>query len=118
MHKISGTTITLKQGDTFVTKVNLLQRKGDSEPKPIVPDRGSKLRFVAKRKLGEDYPVVLEKEVDLQTMTLRIESEQTKSFKLSGRSIELVYDLELTYPTGDVDTLISNAKFIIVPEVD
>lgn len=117
MHEISGTTIVLKQGDTCRIKLNLVRRT-ERESSLFIPEEGSSIRLVAKRRLGEDKPVDLESVVDLETMTLEITSEQTKDLPLKGREMFLRYDLELTKPNGDVATLVSNAELVIVPEVD
>ena len=116
MHEISGTTIVLKQGDTCRIKLNLVRRT-ERESSLFIPEEGSSIRLVAKRRLG-DKPIDLESMVDLDTMTLEITSEQTKDLPLKGREMFLRYDLELTKPNGDIATLVSNAELIIVPEVD
>lgn len=117
MFRVKGSTIILKQGDTLKLKVNLMRKTAEGI-QTFVPEDGSRLRFIAKKRLGEKHPVVIESEINLQTMYLRIESEQTKDLQLRGRECELTYDLEFTRPSGDVETILSNAKLIIVPEVD
>lgn len=117
MHEISGTTIALKQGDTCRIKLNLVRRT-ERESSLFIPEEGSSIRLIAKRRLGEDKPIDLESIVDLETMTLEITPEQTKDLPLKGRQMFLRYDLELTKPNGDVSTIVSNADLIIVPEVD
>ncbi len=117
MDREKETTIALKQGDTFSKKINI-QRKTSHGYEMYTPEPGSRLRFIAKRRLGDKQGVLIESEINIETMILRIESEQTKNIALRGREEKFVYDLELTLADGDVYTLISNGTLILVPEVD
>lgn len=117
MYKISGTTITLKQGDTLRLKVNLVKPVNSVERTLYTPPEGTQIRFIAKQKLGGSKPVAIESDVAMESMMLEITSEQTKELNLRGRTTTFTYDLELIKPNGDVATLISNAKLVLVPEV-
>jgi hypothetical protein len=46
-------------------------------------------------------------------MILHLEPDDTKGLGFG----EYVYDVELTFANGDVDTFINNARFSLVPEV-
>lgn len=119
MYQIDGTTITIKQGDTMRVQISLV-RDVDKVESLYEYQSGDRMRFIAKKKLGETQPVLIEKEVEINGSSgvLHLEPEDTKKIETRGKNIELVYDLEFTYANGDVDTPISNARFIIIPEVD
>lgn len=51
--------------------------------------------------------------IPTSTMILHLDPEDTKDLGFG----EYVYDVELTFANGDVDTFINNAKFILAPEV-
>ena len=116
MFAISGTTITLKQGDTLRVRINLIC-KTETDIGMFRPEDGSRLHFIAKRKLRGNLPVEIEADVNMETMILCIDSKQTKDLELYGRQTDFVYDIELIRPSGETETVISNARLIIVPEV-
>ena len=43
-YKVSGTTITLTRGDTFMAQISITQSNGD----PYVPSEGDSVRFAMK----------------------------------------------------------------------
>lgn len=114
-YKVSGNAIQLTRGDTFNAEIKLYQ--GQHE---YVPVEGDVIRFAVKgpaMKAGrEDYmdaePVLL-KVIDHETMTLEIEPNDTKGLAFK----EYVYDLEITFADGTIDTFITASPFIITPEV-
>ena len=115
MYSIEGTTITLTRGDTMIAEVTPYQ--GDE---PYVPQEGDTLRFVMKsNKMNtkrteyvDPEPLVI-KAIPTDTMLLRLDPEDTKPFGFGN----YVYDIELTFADGKVDTFINNAELLLVPEV-
>ena len=115
MYKIEDLTITLTRGDSFYTQIGMTTEDGQ----PYVPQEGDSLRFVLKHPKivdGEfaDVEPLLEKSIPTDTLVLTLAPNDTKSLKF-GR---YVYDVELTFANGDVDTFINNETFILDPEVD
>lgn len=114
-YTVNGNAIYLTRGDSFSAEIKLYQ--GDEE---YTPEEGDVIRFAAKHPgmtAGNgDYldaqPVLL-KEIDHETMTLEIAPEDTKSLSFG----EYVYDLEITFADGTVDTFITASPFIITAEV-
>ena len=60
-----------------------------------------------------DTEPVLTKTIPYTTMVLAFDPEDTKDLDFG----EYVYDIELTFANGIVDTFINNEPFIIAPEV-
>lgn len=106
---IEGNTITLTRGDTLKAVVTPKYKDGED----YVPAAGDVIRFALKRRYS-DADVLIEKEIPTDTFLLHLEPNDTKALDF-GR---YVYDIELTYANGDVDTFIDRATFIISEEVD
>lgn len=109
MVKVSGTTIRMTRGDTVKITLTL----EDSEGEPYVPALGDKIRFAMKRKYEDEEPVLV-KEIPNDSLMLTIHPEDTKNF---GMREQFVYDIEITYANGDVDTFIDRAKLVLTEEV-
>lgn len=114
MYQIEGTTIRLTRGDSLAIQLQLMQ--GDEE---YTPQEGDSIKFGLKSKLNaaktafiEQTPLV-EKTISIDDMMLRLAPEDTKSLPFGNYS----YDIEVTLSDGRVDTVISNAYFILKPEV-
>ena len=115
MYKIDGTTIHLTRGDTFETVVQPKQANGSV----YSPVEGDTVRFALKSNVllatgYADSEPLIEKTIPNDTMILEIAPSDTKQLAFG----DYVYDVELTYADGTVDTFINNALFKIVPEVD
>lgn len=115
MYSIEGTTITLTRGDTMIAEVTPYQ--GDE---PYVPQEGDTLRFVMKgSKLNTrkteyaDAEPLVTKDIPTDTMLLRLDPEDTKPLGFG----DYVYDIEITFADGKVDTFINNASLSLIPEV-
>lgn len=108
--KINGTTITLTRGDTLNVKLNLT----DSEGEPFIPSENDSIRFAMKKNIA-DRKTLIFKEIPIDTLTLRLESEETKNLPQPS---EYVYDIQITMEDGTVNTFVDRAKFIITEEVD
>lgn len=114
MYSIDGDHITMTRGDTFIAEVEILR-----DDEPYTPEQGDSVRFALKQNLnarGTDYkesvPLIL-KPIPIDTMILRLDPEDTKPLGF-GR---YVYDIEITFANGIVDTFIADARLDLTPEV-
>ena len=108
MFTIDGTTIRLTRGDTFNAQVDIYQGT-----EPYALQSGDVVRFVAKRCYAEPHPLI-EKIIPHSTLILHLAPADTKPLT-PGR---YVYDIELTFADGNVDTFINGGEFVLAPEVD
>lgn len=112
---IVNNNIKLTRGDTFVVKV--VMKKDGAE---YTPEPGDVVRFAVKhdelKPDGSDYvddePLIL-KEVPIETMLLQLDPEDTKKHAFGT----YVYDMEITFADGAVDTFIKKKKFKLTEEV-
>lgn len=112
MTKVEGMDITTTRGDTVYLEINLKRQDGGT----YIPQEGDTIRFALKRRITDLEPLII-KDVDMSTLTLRIESEETKALAEDNPTrISFVYDIELTQKNGDVCTPIMG-RFIITSEV-
>lgn len=112
---IKGTSITLTRGDTLRVKINITV---DGEE--YTPVAGDSIRFAVKHNIMnqkrseyKDTQPLLIKQIPYDTMILELEPQDTKSLPFDT----YVYDIEITFEDGTVDTFITEAKFVITPEV-
>lgn len=114
-YSITGTTITMTRGDTLKATITLTK---DGEV--YTPAEGDKIRFAVKHttmfcdrgEYVDDEPLIL-KDVPIETMTLTLDPEDTKGLEFG----KYVYDMEITFTDGTVDTFITASPFILKPEV-
>ena len=92
------TDIRLTKGDTFVVQVEAIRR---STGQPYIPEEGDSVRFTLKRTYC-DSTYLIEKVIPIDTMILRLESNDTKNLPI----MPYVYNIEITFANGDVDTFI------------
>lgn len=104
---ISGNQISLTRGDSLVLGVTILQNGST-----YTPASGDTARFALKSTVFDDSPLI-NKQVDLETMTLTLVPSDTKELPFGT----YVYDIELTTSDGYVDTFIGPAPFYITQEV-
>ena len=112
---ISGTTIKMTRGDTLNVQVSILK---DGEP--YTPQEGDKIRFALKRNkvrsdrsgYADDEPLIL-KEIPSDSLLLTLAPEDTKPLPFDT----YVYDIEIKFKDGAVDTFIDKATFKITEEV-
>lgn len=107
-YNVSGATITLTRGDTFVALITIT----DSDGKPYVPSIGDSVSFAMKSTCGDAEPLLI-KDIPIDTLKLVIEPVDTKALAFG----QYLYDIQLTKATGEVDTFIPMAKFKITEEV-
>ena len=107
-YNVSGTTITLTRGDTFVALITIT----DSDGNPYIPVTGDVVRFAMKGTYGDAEPLLV-KDIPIDTLKLVIEPDDTKQLAFGP----YVYDIQLTKVTGEVDTFIPTSKLKITEEV-
>lgn len=101
------------KGDSGLFRVRIDIK--DSEGKVIdnyQPTEGDTVRFALKKHYCDPKPLIM-KEIPSDTLLLKLEPEDTKGLCVG----EYVYDIELTFSDGFVDTFIKEAPFILRPEV-
>lgn len=107
-YSVSGTTITLTRGDSFVADISITDQDGQ----PYIPVEGDVIRFAMKSSYKDAEPLLV-KNVPIDTMKLVIDPEDTKSLAFG----KYVYDIELTKASGEIDTFITKAVMKITEEV-
>ena len=108
-YNVSGTTITLTRGDTFMAQISIT----DSSGEPYVPSQGDTVRFAMKARCTDNEPLLV-KDIPVDTLKLVIDPADTKKLAFGT----YVYDIQLTKETGEVDTFITASKIKITEEVD
>jgi len=106
-YNVSGTTITLTRGDTFMAQVSITDADGNA----YNPVEGDAIRFAMKKQYTDPEPLLI-KQIPIDTMKLIIDPDDTK--KLAFDTYK--YDIELTKASGDVDTFI-NGRLKLTEEV-
>lgn len=114
-YSVSGTDITLTRGDTLKVKISLTK-----DEEPYIPVEGDRIRFALKHNKMlkdksdyEDPTPLVEKDVSIDTMTLVLDPGDTKHLAFDT----YVYDLQMTFADGSVDTFVTQGKFKLTPEV-
>ena len=108
MVAINGTSINMTRGDTLRVNIALTDVAGNE----YVPVDGDIIRFAAKKNYLDDDPIIL-KIIPNDTLLLELTPSDTKIMAFGT----YVYDIEITFADGVVDTFIANAKLIISEEV-
>lgn len=111
MFSIDGTTMHLTQGDTLDVQITILQEDGTE----YTPVEGDSVRFAVKSSYKAPE-VLLLVDIPIDTLRLRVDSEQTKT--LAARANPYVYDIQLTKVDGTVDTFIDRSLLYITEEVE
>ena len=109
MQSVNGTTITLTKGDTFKATIGITTPDGN----PYVLQEGDSIRFAMKQSYEDPTPLIV-KQVDPASMLLKLEPAETKGLETGT----YVYDIQITYANGDVDTFIDRAKIKLTDEVE
>lgn len=97
---VSGTKITMTRGDTLKVKVNLFDCNGNE----YIPDSNDKLRFALKKSYSDKIPLI-QKSIPTDSCILQLNPRDTKFLKQPG---SYVYDIQITFSNGFVDTFISD----------
>lgn len=98
--------ISLTRGDYFAVYVGMTK-----EDQEFVPAGGS-MRFALKKKYKDNFPVLINKDIPLNTMLLELEKDDTKPLAFG----EYVYDIEYTDELGRPCTFIKGI-FTLTGEV-
>jgi len=109
MQKVVGKTIVLTRGDSFK---QIIAAK-DMDGKPYTPVSGDVIRFAAKRNYSDEN-LVIEKQIPYDTMLLQLTPDDTKSLEFGT----YVYDIQITYSNGDVNTFLDKGTLKLTEEVD
>ena len=107
--EISGTTIKLTRGDTLRVELTLK----DDDGNVYTPLENDVIRFAMKKTYEDPEPLLL-KVIPHDTMELVLDPADTKNLPQPS---SYVYDMEITYENGDVETFIKEAKLQITKEV-
>lgn len=101
------------KGDSLLlyVRMDITDREGNTI-NDYKPQGGDKVRFALKKSYSDPEPLLL---VDIpnETQLLRLNPEDTKDLKVG----KYVYDCEITFSDGFVDTFIKEAPFNLTPEV-
>lgn len=109
MVKINGTTINMTRGDTLRVTISMEDEQGQE----YTPVEGDVIRFAMKNNyMATD--VLIEKEIPHDTMQLELQPSDTKNLAFGS----YVYDIEITFADGVVDTFIPSARLVLSEEVD
>lgn len=121
MYSIDGQKIKLTRGDTLILNVKIYTKTEEGEKQEYTPVEGDSVRFALKRnKMNSkrteyaDSEPLIKKDIPTDTMILRLDTEDTASLPFG----DYVYDIQITFFDGTVDTFIDQQPFIITPEVD
>lgn len=115
-YQVKGNTIILTRGDTLLLKVDILK---DGET--YTPEDGDVVRFALKHKTmtadkGEytDAEPIFTKTIPNDSLILQINPNDTKELSFA----DYVYDIQITFADGAVDTFITASTFRLTQEVD
>lgn len=98
--------ISLVRGDTLKMQVEIL-----INDEPYIPVFGDKVRFAMKQTYSSSR-VLINKNIPIDTLILHLEPKDTKKLSFG----DYVYDIEITFSNGDVDTFI-RGTFKVEPEI-
>ena len=107
---IQGTDIHLTRADTAIIDVTITNSDGT----PYEVQAGDKVIFRL-RKDSRSIPIICEKEIDMQTMTLTLNPEDTEPCE-NGKDYR--YEFELITASGMHCTFIENALFHVGVELE
>ena len=116
MLKIENNRISLTRGDSMAVFIDLYADSGE----PWEPQEGDTVKFALKSNkfncnMSEflDHSPLIQKDISTSDMVLRLVPADTKSLGFGN----YVYDIEVTFADGFVDTPINDVPFKLLPEV-
>ena len=109
MYTINGKTITLTRGDTLQAAVSIKTAAGQT----YTPQEGDVIRFAMAQNYYASRPI-LTKTVPNDTLMLTLEPNDTKTLPFGN----YVWDMQITYANGAVDTFIDRGTLTLTEEVD
>ena len=98
--------ISLVRGDTLKLKIDIY-----INDEPYTPVSGDSVRFAMKQSYTSNK-ILINKPVPIDTLVLQLDPRDTKKLSFG----KYVYDIEITFANGDVDTFISG-ELVLTPEV-
>ena len=109
MYQVNNKTkeIELTRGDTLKIKIDIFINDEVYIPRPE-----DSLRFAMKTAYNTSK-LLIHKNIPVDTCILHLEPQDTKRLKFG----EYVYDIQITFANGDVNTFISG-RFTLNPEVE
>lgn len=122
--EIKDNKIKMTRGDTLRCRVTPYKPIYDEHGEIVdreeyTPEAGDTIRFAVKHvsmKSGKQYkdpePLIL-KNIPINTCILQLDPGDTKPLDFDT----FVYDVEITFADGTVDTFITTEDFILTPEV-
>ena len=115
-YNVKGNVITLTRGDSLFVKVDIYYN-GEA----YQPEEGDVVRFALKHKSMTsdkgnytDSTPIFTKTIPNDTLILQIDPLDTKALPFG----DYVYDVQITFADGTVDTFITASTFRLTPEVD
>lgn len=109
MVSVKGTRISMTRGDTCRIKLDL----SDDLSEEYIPSDEDVIRFAVKKNYTDSEPLIF-KVIPNDTLVLTIDPSDTKELAFGS----YVYDIQITFANGDVDTFITKASLKIEEEVD
>lgn len=116
MLKIENNCIALTRGDSMAVVIDLFTPDGEAWE----PQEGDTVKFALKQNKFNthmteflDASPLIQKSISTSDMTLRLVPADTKSLGFGN----YVYDIEVTFADGFVDTPINDVPFKLLPEV-
>ena len=108
MLDVQNEKIYLTRGDTAYLEIELITQMGES----YTPVYGDKLFFRLKKSANKGS-LLLEKEININTLTLELSPEDTANLEFGS----YCYEVELVTALGQHFTVIENATFILGAEL-
>lgn len=109
MVSIKNNRIIMTRGDTCRIRISLTDDSGEE----YIPQEGDVIRFAAKKNYSDPEPAIF-KVIPHNTMTLEIAPEDTKPLAFGN----YVYDIQITFADGTVNTFVTKSQLKIEEEVD
>ena len=100
--------IVVTRGDTYIAKISV----SDSDGRIIKPTIDDIITFTVKQTYNDSNPVIV-KTIPSDTLILYLEPSDTKSLDFGT----YVYDIQIAFDDGRVDTIIPRQIFVIAEEV-
>ena len=108
MFSVKGKTIKLTRGDTFKATIGIYNADGTA----YTPASGDVIVFTMKKSY-KDETAIITKTIDHASLALEFDPSDTSSLAYG----EYVFDVQLTYANGNVDTFIDKGKLVLTEEV-
>lgn len=106
--KIKDNVITLTRGDSLIVGVRIKFKNC----KHYTPVEGDVVTFGLKKNI-KDEECLFTKDIPIDTMILHLDPEDTAGLEYG----DYVYDIQIKFANGDVNTFITYTKFKITGEV-